>query len=223
MKTLTVILFLLFEEITGFAQSLSVGWSYNYLHSKQFDRSIQSYNFSRAFLENEQPLFMHGLCLDINYVFKNEQPLKYGVHANYTYFGSKAINPNYTNYLHLHLVNVNYILRFENSGKFKGLYEEISLGASSSGLFRRINGEVFLVDGERFKSLGIGGNIGVKVGYHLFKYQTYKLSPFVFCGYIPYLYAPKNEAVINGTQTLITSPYLNSITLKIGLILDMTK
>jgi len=223
MKKLTVIFFLLFKGITGFAQNLSVGLSYNYIYSKQYDKSIQSYNFSRPFLEHKQPLFMHGITSDISYIFKNGETFKHGIHVSYSFFGSKAINQNYSNYLHLHLVDLNYVIRLENRGKFKELFEEINLGASTSGLYRRINGEAFLVDDEKSKSMGIGVNIGVKVGYHLFKHPRHQLSPFVFYGYTPYLYAPKNEALINATQTLITKPYLNAMSFRLGFVCEFIK
>lgn len=73
-----------------------------------------------------------------------------------------------------------------------------------------------MVDDKKSKSLGIGGNIGVKIGYHLYKHNIHQFSPFVFLGYTPYIFSPKNEAVINATQELITKNYMYALNIRIG-------
>lgn len=223
MRTLTFILLLLIFSRNIFAQCISVGVSYNYLYSKQLDKSIQLYNFSRPFLINKQPLFIHGITADVAFVFKNKKQMKHGIIATYSYFGSEAINENYTNRFNLHFINLNYVIRLANEEKFKKMFGEIHVGLSSSALYRRVNREVFLVDNEKSKSLCIGGNIGLKIGYQLYRHNIHQISPFVFFGYTPYLYAPKNEAVINATQELITKTYMNALNFRIGFSYEINK
>jgi len=216
MRALTFILLLLITNISSFAQSISIGLSYNYLYSKQLDKSIQLYNFSRPFLENKQPLFINGITADVAFLFKNKKQIKHGINATYSYFGSEAKNINYSNRFNLHFINLNYLIYLANAEKFKKLYSEIHMGVSSSALYRRLNGEAFMVDDKKSKSLGIGANIGAKIGYHLSKHNIHQFSPFVFFGYKPYIYAPKNEAVINATQELITKNYMYALNVRIG-------
>lgn len=223
MRTLSFILLLLIVDRNSFAQRISVGLSYNYLYSKQLDKSIQLYNFSRPYLENKQPLFINGITSDVAYLFKNKKQLKHGITATYSYFGSESINENYSNRLNLHFINLNYFIRLANEEKFKKLFGEIHIGASSSALYRRLNHQVFMVDDKKSKSLGAGGNIGIKMGYHLYRHNKYQISPFVFFGYTPYLYTPKNEAVINATQELIAKAYMYALNFRIGFTYEINK
>ena len=223
MRKYTLILLLLISGTNSFAQSISVGLSYNYLYSKQLDKSVQLYNFSRPYFEHKQPLFIDGITADVLYLFKNKKQIKHGITATYSYFGSKAINKNYTNRFNLHFVNLNYVIRLANEEKRKHFFGEMHVGVSSSVLYRRLNGEVFLVDDEKYKSLGIGGNIGIKMGYHLYSHGMHQISPFVYVGYTPYLYAPKNEAVINATQELITKAYMYALNFRIGFCYEINK
>ena len=75
MKALTFILLLSMTGISSFAQSISFGVSYNYLYSKQLDKSIQLYNFSRPFLENRQPLFINGITTDVAFLFETKKQI----------------------------------------------------------------------------------------------------------------------------------------------------
>lgn len=216
MRILKFILLLIIVGRNGFAQIISNGVSYNYLYSKQLDKSIQLYNFSRPFLENKQPLFVNGVSADIEFLFKINKQIKHGINATYSYFGSEATNENYSNRLNLHFINLNYQIRLANEEKIKKLFGEIHIGFSFIALYRRLNGDFFLVDDEKSKSLGVGGNIGVKIGYHIFRQGIHQISPFVFFVSTPYLYAPKNEAVINATQGIISKPYMYALNLRIG-------
>lgn len=222
MRIITVILFLLNEGITGFAQSLSVGLSYDYVYAKQLDKSIQVYNFSRPFLKNKQPLLIHGISADLSYIFKNDKKIKHGINATYSYFTSKAINENYTNCFNLHFINLNYVTHFSNEEKFKKLFAEFHVGLSSSALFRRVNGDFYFEENEKSKSLGIGANLGVKIGYQLYSHKMHQVSPFIFFGYTPYLYAPKNEEVINATKDLFTKAYMYTLNVRIGFTYEIS-
>jgi hypothetical protein len=118
----------------------------------------------------------------------------------------------------MHQINLNYVLRFAQESPFFG---EVQLGIASSSLFRRVNGEPFLIDDSRSKSLGIGGNIGLKLAYSAVNRNKHHLLPFVYAGFAPYIYAPKNEAVINATQELYTKNYMNALHLRLGLAYEL--
>ena len=214
-------LVLLIVSINASAQELKVDLSYNYIYSNQLDKIIQTYNFSRPFLTEKQPLLMNGLNTSVSYVFKNERLLNDGINVAYSYFRSVAENDNFTTTLQLNFLKLGYFLHYENPAKWKGLYTDLILSATSSGLFRNVNGEPFIYDEARSKAFGIGGEINLKLGYSLhLKNRTY-VSPFISFAYTPYLYSPNNEVVINQTKGLCAKNWTFILGAQIGLAVHL--
>lgn len=77
------------------------------------------------------------------------------------------------------------------------------------------------MDEEHSKSLGIGGNVGLKVGYHLF--DDHRLSPSISISCTPYVFAPKYEAVINSTQSLVSKSWFSMLDLRLGMNYQLFK
>jgi hypothetical protein len=209
------ILFFTFNSII--AQEFRTDISYKYIFAKKWDKAIQTYNFSRPFLEEKQPLLMHGLNASVSYIFKSSSSLKHGINISYTYVKSTAENENLNNILNLHFLNLGYIIHYENNEKTKGLYTDLIISVVSSGLFRNVNDEPFEYDGTRSKALGIGGDMSIRAGYYLNLKNKINLSPFVLVGYTPYIYSPNSEAVINQTKGLISNNWTGIFTTQIGL------
>ena len=90
-------LFFTFNSII--AQEFRTDISYKYIFANKWDKAIQTYNFSRPFLEKKQPLLMHGLNASVSYIFKSSIRLKHGINISYTYFKSTAENENLKNIL----------------------------------------------------------------------------------------------------------------------------
>ena len=61
------------------AQKMDWDVSYAYLYAKAWDNNVQTYNFSRPFLENPQPLLQHGLGSSFTYIFNNERKIQHGI------------------------------------------------------------------------------------------------------------------------------------------------
>ncbi len=199
------------------AQEWKADVSYKYMYSSQLDKSIQTYNFSRPLLLEKQPLLMNGINTSISYIFKNERNLKHGLNVNYAYFRSSAENENFNNTFNLHFLNLGYILHYENAEKWKGLYSDLIISATSSVILRKINGEPFVYDETRSKAFGIGGDVQLKFGTYInLKNKSY-ISPFISLSYTPYLFSPNNEAVINQTKGLITNNWTSIVSGQIGL------
>lgn len=220
---LGILSILLFAYSIASAQEFKADVSYKYMYSNQWDKTIQTYNFSRPFLKENQPLLMNGLNTSVSYIFKNEKNLKHGINLSYSYFRSAAENENFNNTLNLHFVNLGYILLYENTEKWKGLYSELIISATSSGLFRNINGEPFEYDETKSKAFGIGGDILLKFGYYLKLKNKSFLSPFLSIGYTPYLYSTNSEAVINQTKGLTSKNWTGILTTQIGLNFKIRK
>ena len=204
-------------SIYSSAQEWKADVSYKYMYSNQLDKSIQTYNFSRPLLTEKQPLLMNGINTSISYIFKNERNLKHGLNVNYAYFRSSAENENFNNTFNLHFLNLGYILHYENAEKWKGLYSDLIISATSSVILRKINGEPFVYDETRSKAFGIGGDVQLKFGTYInLKNKSY-ISPFISLSYTPYLFSPNNEAVINQTKGLITNNWTSIVSAQIGL------
>lgn len=199
MRTFLFGLLILFSSL-GKAQLISGSVSYAYIFSPESDKIIQTYNFSRPFLSEKQPLFQHGLNASLAYLFSSEKKFRHGLQIGYSFFTSYAENENLNNRLNQHFINPGYILHYEKAES--NWYSELQVSARAGILLRRINGEPFIYDDSRSKAFGIGGEIGLKAGYYFNLKNKFTLSPFIFAGYTPYFYAPNTEAVINQTKGL---------------------
>ena len=216
MRALFLLLFL-FLFLDAQSQEIEVDLSYKYIFANNWDKAIQSYNFSRPFLTEKQPLFIHGINGSASYIFNSENKFKQGINASYSHFSSYAENVNFVNQLNLHFLNIGYILRYENTERLRGLTTDFILSASSSALFRNVNDAPFIYDETRSKAFGIGGDLSIKTSYSFNLKNNIRLSPFIQVGYTPYLYSPNTEAVINQTRGLASPKFTGVFTSQVGL------
>jgi hypothetical protein len=216
MRAIYLLLFL-FPLLDTQAQKIEADLSYKYMLASNWDKAIQTYNFSRPFLTEKQPLFMHGIIGSVSYIFKSENKFKQGINASYSHFSSYAENVNFVNQFNLHFFNLGYMLRHESNGSLKGLLTDFILSASSSVLFRNLNDEPFIYDEVRSKAFGIGGDLSVRTSYSFNIKNKFHLSPFVQVGYTPYLYSPNTEAVINQTRGLVSPNFTDVFSSQFGL------
>ncbi len=217
MKNITVIVVFMLVFFRSNGQEVKVDVGYKYLYSNQWDKAIQMYNFSRPNLIEKQPLLMHGLNTSISSIFKSTKNVKQGLNVSYSYFRSLAENENSINLINLHFLNMGYMLHYENSEKLKGLYTDFMLSVTSSGVFRRLNEAPFIYDETQSKAFGIGGEINVKCGYYFKLKNKAYFSPYVMCGYTPYLFSPNTEVVINQTKGLASKNWTSILTGQVGL------
>ena len=59
MKVIIVIIVMIIVHFNSIAQEFKIDASYNYMFANQWDKAIQTYNFSRPFNYEKQPLLMH--------------------------------------------------------------------------------------------------------------------------------------------------------------------
>lgn len=217
MRKILLVSFLLFKCMDTSAQEFKVDASYVYLYSSQLDKAIQTYNFTRPILTEKQPLLTHGLNASASYIYRNDKHFKHGFNFSYAYFQSWAENKNFSNQLKLHVANLGYLLHYENLERCKGFYSDLIVSATSSILYRVLNDEPFVYDETLSKSFGIGGNVQLKFGYSFLLRNKGYLSPFLSFAYTPYLFSPKNEAVINQTNGLVCRDWTEILTAQFGL------
>jgi hypothetical protein len=196
------------------SQQIRLGASYAYLYSGQWDKAIQTYNFSRPFLTEQQPLLVHGACVSGAYLFPSSRKMQHGIRLSYSYVRSSAENTNLTNILQLHLLSPGYIMHW-NIGE-KPLYAKASVSLLTSGLFRQVNGEPVSDDDTPVRAFGIGGLIEAEFGYRKLFSAKNSIDPFISVGYAPYFFSGKSEAVLNQTSGLTGRNWTGLLQLKIG-------
>jgi len=217
MRKLLFLIIVLSKISDVIAQEFDMSLSYKYMYSNQWDKAIQTYNFSRPFITKKQPLFIHGSNASISYMFKSIKKLKHGINLSYSYYRSSAQNENLKNILNLHFINLGYAIHFDCLEEMRGIYTELIISTTSSVLFRNINGQPFLYDEKKAKAFGIGGDLNLKIGYKIkFKSQSVFL-PFIALGYTPYLFSPNTEAIINQTKRLTSKNWTGILFAQIGL------
>jgi hypothetical protein len=197
------------------AQELRFTMGYSYLYSSVWDEAIGLYNVSRPFLETKQPLLIHGGHISTSYLFKNTKNLKHGVDVSYSFFRSYAANKNLTNGLNLHFICPSYLLHFENKERFGNFFSEAKIGVLMGAVYRRVNGQALEVDDKKLKALGIGSELNIHLGYHIYIHKN-SLSPFVGLSY-SYYYAPNYEAVFNQTTGNLDKDWTGLLQIKTGL------
>jgi hypothetical protein len=216
MKQKLFILSFTFSVITINAQQWQVGFGYKYIYSGQWDKCIQTYNFSRPFLKLKQPLLINGFGATTSFLFKNSKKLKHGIDLSYSYFGSKVVNENYTNKLNLNLLNIAYLLSYQNPYKLKRVSFDLGVSVMLGILFRKVNKAAYKYDDQKMKALGIGGSVNLRVNYKINLSDKYHLAPFICIGYTPYYFNPKTEALINQTTELVSRNWTGVFTSQIG-------
>lgn len=208
---------LVFTCSVAVAQELRTDVSYKYMFAGKWDKAVQTYNFSRPFLEHKQPLLKHGLNASVSYIFKSPNYFNQGLTMSYSYFRSSAENINLNSVLNLHVLNIGYILSYSSDEKTKGLYADAIMSLVSGRLNRTINGLPIEDDGAKVRALAIGGELSMKAGYCLSVNDKISFSPYALIGYAPYIYSPYGEAVINQTKGLVHGNWTGMITAQIGL------
>lgn len=211
---------LLFTSILVKAQSWSVGGGYQYLYSQKWDKAIQTYNFSRPFLKEKQPLLVHGTYLELNYLFSSEKKIQSGIKLEHSFVRSRADNANFNVALQLQQIKLGYNLHYSFRNKLAGAFIEISPSAYGIRLSRRVNEELDEVDDENNVAFGIGGSLDLTVLYKVGFNQKFIFLPFLGIGYSPYLFSPKSEAVLNQT---VTEKTIQVFSWKVGVRLKLSK
>jgi hypothetical protein len=216
MKVIIVFIVLIIVHFNTIAQEVKIDASYNYLFANQWDKAIQTYNFSRPFNYEKQPLLIHGFATSGTYISKSPKRLKQGINLSYSYFSSSSENENLDVKLHLNFLKLAYLIHYEYKEKLKNLYTDFIFSATTSALVRNVNGKPFTYDEEKSKAFGIGGDISVKMGYFMKFKNKVGISPFLLIACTPYFYSPNTEAVINQTKGLASKPSTAILSAQIG-------
>lgn len=204
------------------AQSFHYGLGYNYTFSPQWDKAIQSYNFSRPELSEKQPLLMHGCYANASVLFFGLRHA-HGISLTYNLARSAAENTNFTSVLGLHMISTGYFWHSERVVVPDHFYFDAGASLLLGGIFRKVNGEALIDEDSNIKAFGIGGEVNVGAGYHILITQKLALAPFVQLCYSPYYYSPRSEALLNQTIELTGKKWTGIFTGRIGINIRSVK
>ncbi len=210
-------LILLISNLTLSAQEWNLSGAYQYIYSPEWDKAIQRYNFSRPFLDEVQPLLVHGTFLETSYFFKNEKRIQSGIKIDYGFTRSSAENPELDIAFHLHQIGLGYAFRYSFQKKPKNIVLEGDITIFSTILSKRINQEIEMIDEEAKRALGIGGSLGFKLLYLIKTEHKIKISPFAGISYSPYLSSSESESILDPTISVNGTGDIHLLSCQLGI------
>jgi hypothetical protein len=204
---------------TGKAQRLYIGGGYTWLYAPQWDKAIQTFNFSRPFA-GQQRLLKDGVQIQGTYLVGAGKRARQGVSLSYSYVGSSA-GYGLTNNLRLHLVKPGYLWHFHGSGWLQNMWVNIAASAVVGILNRSVQGATYIYPDAQTTAWTIGGSADVTCAYKLPMHPAgMQIYPYVQAGYAPYVYAPNAEPLLNQTKQLTSKNHTGIFTATFGVVLS---
>lgn len=211
MKRINALLvFMMFSAFSGKAQELSFDFAYSYLQAKTWNQAVQSYNFSRPFLEEKQPLLRHGPGFGMHIIWPKEQKLNHGISAVYNSLLSTAENPNYNISVKAKFLDIGYLARFKNKpSEMNGWSWEVRADLKSTMLSRHLNDEIVKIENDDEETLlrtfGAGFQLEARLGHTSGFGRRQAWTKFIGVYYSPYTWAYRSELVFNESSTGLKS------------------
>jgi len=199
------------------AQVTGIEVAGNYLYSGQWDRAMQTLNFSR-FNFGTQPLLRFGFTVGTTYRF-NKTSSPYGLSGRYGYVSSVNDFPGRSTILQLHQLALHYTYTWKPSD-LKPFYIYLSGGVLSTLLLRKIESQYYVYDERLARATGIGPELALRAYYTLLENSKFNWSPFLICNYSPFLWSPNTESLINQTGGLTSNAYTMLTQVQLGVIFN---
>jgi hypothetical protein len=203
MKRLSLLALLGFAPLLGHAQEHSFHLGYRYLFAPQWDRMVQTYNFSRPFLDAHQGLLQHGIGGGYARTFTGESRIRYGVTIGYDRFISQADATGLESRIRLHQLRIAYTARILPKDLESPWLLEAGVGLVGSHLSRLVNNAPIEDEDLKPRSMGIGADLNVLVGRGLPWGDQRWVVPYIAVHMAPYVFQPTAEVVLNQTRGLV--------------------
>ena len=199
-----------------FAQGYTAAISYGYLHAPEWNKAIQTYNFSRPFLDTPQPLLSTGVQASLEFPL-NPRGNSH-LMLDLAWYRSSAENPNFAATLNQYLLEVGYLRHLFSDQLPDQFSVKAGVAIVGGALLRSINGEPLVYDESNANALGIGGGVRLNVSYDLIDNGKVSVGPFLGAQYTPYYYAPKTEAILNQTTGLTGKEWTSILGGRVGIV-----
>ena len=210
-------------------QSWEFHAGYQNVTAKQWNRAIQTYNFSRPFLEEKQPNLAGAAQVGMSYLFKNKTPFRYGPGIQYAMVRSTAENGGETDRIQVQwpelVFHFRYYYSFRDSasGPSNALYIETAPGFSILTMERRIDGELQTVDDTEQRFTGYGVALHTQVGFSWRVSEKLALEPYFSYTYDPLINIPESPVLINQTENFDLREGTSAGRLRLGLAIRLIK
>jgi hypothetical protein len=185
------------------AQEHHVDVGYRYLYAPRWDRMVQTYNVSRPFLDELQPLLQHGIGMGYAYFFSGERRLRSGLSIGYDRFISHADASGLESRIRLHQLRIGYTARILPQERERPWQVEVGASVLGNHLSRLVNDASIEDEELRPRSLGLGAEVNVLVGRRMAIGDHRWLMPYIRVGIAPYVHQPSAEPVLNQTRGLV--------------------
>lgn len=224
MKTLATLLLILLTTCIQ-AQEFGININYQLISASEWNKATQTYNFSRPFLPNKQPLLQHGVNLSFYYLGSPDQTWALGPALSLSLHRSSANNSNFNIGINSILLDLGW--RIQYRPEEYGLFLAFTPSLTGVTLNRTLNGEVVIIgpgeEDQTLRTFGLGAGIQAQIGYDFDVGGDWSLSPVVAGSYHPYLWAERSDVIFNEAATGGLKPSTSIWGVQGGMILRRNK
>ncbi|MCB9235577.1 MAG: hypothetical protein H6581_28230 [Bacteroidia bacterium] len=201
-KVIFILLGLFLGGQVVLAQQFSLGLSYQWLHASQWNKAVETYNFSRPFLTEKQPLLRSGVRLDAAWILRENGKFSWGPALAASFHHSAADNPNYDIAIHAFLLDLGVRLQYlVPIGQNSSLNLSFTPAVTGAMLTRSLNGEIVIVgpgeEDQPLRKAGVGLGLNFQLAFDLPMGQNWKISPLLGVNYDPMVWVSRSEVVFN--------------------------
>lgn len=187
------------------AQELGFSISYQFIQAEEWNKATQTYNFSRPFLLEKQPLLEHGFRLDLYYLYKKKNQISWGPSLSTSFNASSTDNPDFNVEISSILLDLGMAFQYrphftENNNLF------IRFTPSITGFYltrEESNSPIVFAGASSTKkeSAGVGLGLNLQLGYDLSIGNQWAISPVFGLNYDPIIWGYRPELVFNESST----------------------
>jgi len=186
------------------AQEYGVSLAYQLINAQEWNKSTQTYNFSRPFLKEKQPLLKHGFKLGAYYLFKTKNDLSLGLASSISLNKSSAENDNFEIGISSLLLDLGMKFQYRPFGnKLQPLFLDFTPSLMFVSLARKLDGELIVIEDEdegeenSLRKTGFGLGLNFQIGYDFPIHDKFILAPMLGINYIPVVAIDQSEVVFN--------------------------
>ncbi len=184
---------------------------YSYLHSRELDKILQTYNFARPWQDAKLLPLTNGYGANIGWNFKlsSFRQLHIVPQIGYQRFGSMAENFDMKKSIGFHLIGLGFNFRFHPRALLKGIQSCGPLGPRwflTAGVeysfyvpFVKMNKEkIELEEGKKYHPLTSSFQLAFGSGYHAWVFKNLIFTPEISITWVPYLELDNFAQAVNG-------------------------
>lgn len=207
------------------SQEFGININYQLISASEWNRATQTYNFSRPFLPNKQPLLKHGANVSLYYLGSPEKTWSFGPAVSLSIHRSHAENPNFDIGINSLLLDLGW--RIQYRPEEENLFLAITPSVTGVALNRTQNGEVVVIGPDEedltLRGFGIGAGLRAQIGYDFPIKNEWFIAPVLGASYHPYVWAQRSNIIFSESATGGLQTNTSTWGLQGGVILQRTR